>query len=467
MPMSPIGTPDSPLRVAVVGSGPSGFYAADHLFKQADLTVKVDLFERLPTPYGLVRGGVAPDHPKIKSVTRTYEKIAARTGFRFLGNVEIGRDLSIDELRQHYHAVVIAVGAQSDRALGIAGEDLPGSHAATEFVGWYNGHPDYQHYHFDLSAERAVVIGVGNVAMDVARILSRTCDELAQTDIADGALAALDASRVREVILVGRRGPAQAAFTPAELGELGELAEADVFVAPEDAALDPLSAAWLATADDRDAEKNVALLAEYAQRAPHGKPRRVVLRFLASPVEIVGTDRVEGIRLVKNVLVAKPDGSLAAQATDQSEVIPCGLVFRSVGYKGVALPGLPFDPKAGVIPHHRGRVIDADHVYVTGWIKRGPSGIIGTNRPDSVETVESLLEDLRAGALTLPTPPSAAAIDALLAERGVSVVSFADWQRLDKLEQEAGALAGRPRRKLTSVASMLDALGKPATRPKG
>jgi ferredoxin--NADP+ reductase len=465
--MSPIGTPDSPLRVAVVGSGPSGFYAADHLFKQADLTVKVDLFERLPTPYGLVRGGVAPDHPKIKSVTRTYEKIAARTGFRFLGNVEIGRDLSIDELRQHYHAVVIAVGAQSDRALGIAGEDLPGSHAATEFVGWYNGHPDYQHYHFDLSAERAVVIGVGNVAMDVARILSRTCDELAQTDIADGALAALDASRVREVILVGRRGPAQAAFTPAELGELGELAEADVFVAPEDAALDPLSAAWLATADDRDAEKNVALLAEYAQRAPHGKPRRVVLRFLASPVEIVGTDRVEGIRLVKNVLVAKPDGSLAAQATDQSEVIPCGLVFRSVGYKGVALPGLPFDPKAGVIPHHRGRVIDADHVYVTGWIKRGPSGIIGTNRPDSVETVESLLEDLRAGALTLPTPPSAAAIDALLAERGVSVVSFADWQRLDKLEQEAGALAGRPRRKLTSVASMLDALGKPATRPKG
>nr|MCU0476077.1 NADP oxidoreductase [Anaerolineae bacterium] len=422
---------------------------------------------RLPTPYGLVRGGVAPDHPKIKSVTRTYEKIAARTGFRFLGNVEIGRDLSIDELRQHYHAVVIAVGAQSDRALGIAGEDLTGSHAATEFVGWYNGHPDYQHYHFDLSAERAVVIGVGNVAMDVARILSRTCDELAQTDIADGALAALDASRVREVILVGRRGPAQAAFTPAELGELGELAEADVFVAPEDAALDPLSAAWLATADDRDAEKNVALLAEYAQRAPHGKPRRVVLRFLASPVEIVGTDRVEGIRLVKNVLVAKPDGSLAAQATDQSEVIPCGLVFRSVGYKGVALPGLPFDPKAGVIPHHRGRVIDADHVYVTGWIKRGPSGIIGTNRPDSVETVESLLEDLRAGALTLPTPPSAAAIDALLAERGVSVVSFADWQRLDKLEQEAGALAGRPRRKLTSVASMLDALGKPATRPKG
>ncbi len=461
--MSIFASPDQPLRVAIVGSGPSGFYAAEHLLKQTEMAVTVDMYERLPTPYGLVRGGVAPDHPKIKSVTKVYEKTAARPNFRFFGNVEIGRDLSVDELRRHYHAVIFAVGAQTDRALGIAGEELPGSHAATEFVAWYNGHPDYKTRHFDLSAQRAVVIGVGNVAMDVARILSRTCAELVPTDIADYALEALDRSAVREVVIIGRRGPAQAAFTPAELGEFGELAEADVIVSPEDAALDPLSEAWLKTSADRDAQKNVALLAEYARRAPSGKPRRVVFRFLASPVEILGTDRVEGIRIVKNVLTPKPDGSLAAQATDQTEVIPCGLVFRSVGYKGVPLEGVPFDAKAGVIPHQSGRVTGATGLYAVGWIKRGPSGIIGTNKPDSVETVETLLADARSGLLPAPTGDAAALPDQLAA-RGVTLVTFDDWLKLDALEQENGARHGRPRLKFTDVPQMLAALGKT---PKG
>ncbi|MCU0465996.1 MAG: FAD-dependent oxidoreductase [Anaerolineae bacterium] len=458
--MAELGSPEHPLRVAVVGSGPSGFYAAEHLFKQANLSVQVDMFERLPTPFGLVRGGVAPDHPKIKSVTKVYDKTASRAGFRFFGNVEIGRDLTVDELRQYYHAVLFAVGAQTDRALGIPGEDLPGSHAATEFVGWYNGHPDFKHRQFDLSAERAVVIGVGNVAMDVARILSRTCDELISTDIADYALEALDTSRVREVILLGRRGPAQAAFTPAELGEFGEMADADVIVAPEDAAVDPLSAEWLAASGDRDAQKNVALLAQYMNRPPVGKPRRIIIRFLASPVEIVGDGRVEGIRIVKNMLVKRPDGSLAAQATDQTELIPCGLVFRSVGYKGVALPGLPFDERAGVIPNTLGRVADTPGVYVAGWIKRGPSGIIGTNKPDSVETVECILQDYSTGQLESGSSSTTDSIETLLTQRGVLFVTFTDWQKLDQLEMDNGAKFGRPRLKFTAVVDMLAALDK-------
>lgn len=458
--MAELGSPERPLRVAVVGSGPSGFYAAEHLFKQANLSVQVDMFERLPTPFGLVRGGVAPDHPKIKSVTKVYDKTASRAGFRFFGNVEIGRDLTVDELRQHYHAVIFAVGAQTDRSLGIPGEDLPGSHAATEFVGWYNGHPDFKHRQFDLSAERAVVIGVGNVAMDVARILSRTCDELVSTDIADYALEALDTSRVREVILLGRRGPAQAAFTPAELGEFGEMADADIVVAPQDAAVDPLSAEWLASSGDRDAQKNVALLKEYAERPLTGKPRRIIIRFLVSPVQIVGNGRVEGIEVIKNELVQRPDGSLAAQATNQTEIIPCGLVFRSVGYKGVALPGLPFDDRAGIIPNTLGRVTDTPGVYVAGWIKRGPSGVIGTNKPDSVETVECILQDFGTGQLEISSSSTTDSIETLLIQRGVSFVTFTDWQKLDQLEIDNGAKFGRPRLKFTAVTDMLAALDK-------
>jgi ferredoxin/flavodoxin---NADP+ reductase len=461
-----IGTPENPLRVAIVGSGPSGFYAAEHLFKALGAGVRVDMIERLPTPYGLVRGGVAPDHQKIKSVTKVYDRIAQREGFRFFGNVEYGTDATLDELKRHYNAVIFATGAQTDRSLGIPGEDLPGSYAATEFVAWYNGHPDYRDRQFDLSAERAVVVGVGNVAIDVARILARTCDELTSTDIADYALQALDASRVREVVVLGRRGPAQAAFTPAELKELGEMAEAEVIISPEDAALDPLSAEALAAAKDRDAEKNLALLKTYSEQPPQGKPRRIVFKFLASPLEIRGDGRVESVVIGRNVLVKRDDGSLAAKPTGETEEIPAGLIFRSVGYRGVALPDVPFDERAGVIPNREGRVVTVPHgeavvgLYAVGWIKRGPSGVIGTNKPDSVETVERLLTDMRANAVWLHEVPAEDVPDLneTLRAHGTQVVDFKHWQQLDLHETENGAKIGRPRVKLTRIDEMLAVL---------
>jgi ferredoxin--NADP+ reductase len=452
-----------PLRVAVVGSGPSGFYAAEHLQKKHPGVV-IDMFDRLPTPYGLVRGGVAPDHPKIKSVTRIYDRIAAQPGFRFLGNVHVGRDVSHAELRAHYDAVVYAVGAQTDRALGIPGEGLRGSHAATEFVGWYNGHPDFRDFEADLSVEAAAVIGVGNVAMDVGRILASRTADLAATDLAGHALAALDAGRVRTIYVLGRRGPVQAAFTNPELREFGELPDADVVVDPRDLELDPLSAAELASAEDRTAEKNLATLREYAARPPLGRPRRIVLKFLTSPAEILGTERVEGIRVVRNALEDDGRGGIRAVATSETEVLPVGLVFRSVGYKGVALPGLPFDQRAGTIPNAAGRVLTAPGaaetlpgVYVAGWIKRGPSGVIGTNKPCAVESAEQLLADHSAGRLPAPTGDQDA-LDRLLSGRGIRVVTFADWQALDRLEVERGKSAGRPRLKFTRIDEMLEAL---------
>jgi ferredoxin--NADP+ reductase len=461
-----IGTPEHPLRVAIIGSGPSGFYAADHLQKQKTLTVEIDMFERLPTPYGLVRGGVAPDHQKIKSVTKVYDKIAGNASFRFYGNVNFGTDLTHDDLIAHYHAIIYAVGAQTDRELGIPGENLPGSHPATEFVGWYNGHPDYRDLQFDLTQEKAVVIGVGNVAMDVARILARTTDELMDTDIADYALDALANSKVREIYVLGRRGPAQAAFTNPEIKELGEMEAAEVIVGKNEVQLDEHSQALIASGEDRTAAGNVQILTLYAEREPQGKPRRIVFRFLVSPVEIIGKDRVEAIKIVHNVLVKKDDGSLSAKATDKEEIIPVGLVFRSVGYKGVALPGVPFHEKWGIIPNDNGRVLTAiggERVigdYVVGWIKRGPSGIIGTNKPDSVETVNMLLEDLQAGTLLSPATPNRASLEALLALRGVEVVTYADWQLLDALEQSNGTAVGRPRLKFTRVDEMMTALAE-------
>ena len=367
----------APLRVAVIGAVPAGFFLADKLLAQTDRPVTVDLFERLPVPYGLVRFGVAPDHEKIKAVTRSFDKVAGRPGFRFFGNVEIGQHLTVDELRRHYHAVAFTTGAQSDRRMGIPGEDLAGSHPATEFVAWYNGHPDFRDRTFDLTAERVAVVGVGNVAVDVARILSRTPDELARTDIADHALEALRHCKVKEVYLLGRRGPVQAAFTTPEVKELGELAEADALARPEEVALDPLSEAQLAREDDASEKRKVEVLADYAARTPTGKPKRLVLRFLVSPVELVGdaAGRVRSLRLVKNRLVER-DGGIAAVATDQHEELPVDLVFRSVGYRGVAIPGLPFDEKRGTVPNVAGRVTGPDGaplpgLYAAGWIKRG------------------------------------------------------------------------------------------------
>jgi ferredoxin--NADP+ reductase len=463
--MTPPGTPDHPLRVAIIGSGPAAFYAAEHLLKSPDRAVAVDMFDRLPTPYGLVRGGVAPDHQKIKSVIAIYEKIAAQPRFRFYGNVEFGKHLTRADLERHVHAIVYATGAQTDRHLGIPGEDLPGSHSATEFVAWYNGHPDFRDRRFDLSVERVAVIGVGNVAIDVARILCLTPDELRETDMANHAIAALSKSRVREVSIIGRRGPVQAAFTTVEVKELGEMLAADVTARPDEVALDPLSAAELETA--RAATKTkVEIVQEYSRRAPTGKPRRLHLRFLLSPVEILGKDRgrVTGLKLAKNRLVKNASGAIVTEPTGETEDLQAGLVFRSVGYRGVGLADVPFDERSGLIPNAKGRVLDAaggNHVashYATGWIKRGPTGVIGNNKADSVETINLLLEDAAAGALPEPARPDPADLDRLVQERQAGCLTFADWKRLDSIEVERGLSQGRPRVKFVSIEEMIAAL---------
>ena len=448
---------DRPLRVAVVGSGPAGFYAADRLLRSEEPAVEVDLIERLPTPWGLVRLGVAPDHPNIKAVSRVFEKIAQRPGFRFLGNVEVGRDLTHDDLARLYDGVVYAVGAQTDRRLGIPGEDLPGSWPATAFVAWYNGHPDFQHLEFDLSAERAIVVGNGNVAVDVARMLALAEEELAPTDTTDPAIAAILGSGLREIVMLGRRGPAQASFTTPELIELGELAGADVAVDPAELELDPASEAALE--HDTNARRNLEVLRAYAAREPAGKPRTLRLRFCVSPTAILGDERVEAVEVVRNELVAGDDGRVAAVPTEEREVIPCGLVFRSVGYQGVPLTGVPFEERGGTIPNRGGRVLDGagghvPGVYCTGWIKRGPSGVIGTNKKDATETADLLLEDAAAGLLGGGRP--AVEVDALLAERGADVVAYAGWEAIDAAERAAGEPLGRPRVKLCSWEELLD-----------
>ncbi|HEX9165743.1 MAG TPA: FAD-dependent oxidoreductase [Gemmatimonadales bacterium] len=447
-------------RLAIVGAGPTGFFLAEKLLAQDAVPVAVDLFERLPTPYGLVRYGVAPDHEKIKNVTRTFDKLAARPGFRFFGNVAVGEHLTLDDLRRHYHLVAFTTGAQTDRRLGIPGEDLAGSHPATEFVAWYNGHPDFCDRQFDLSVERAVVIGVGNVAVDVARILAKSTEELAKTDIADHALEALQHSRIREVVLVGRRGPAQAAFTNPEVKELGELEGADVAARLDEVILDPVSDAWLSREEDQAAiRKKIDILQDYARREPKGKPRRLTLRFLLSPTEILGDDRghVRAIRLVRNRLVER-NGAIAADPTGEMEEMAAGLVFRSVGYKGVPIEGLPFDDRKGTVPHEGGRVLDGGvplpGCYVAGWIKRGPSGVIGTNKPCAAETAEVMLADAAAGRVLAP---EAADIEPLLRSRQPDVVTWADWLRLNEDETARGKAAGRSRVKRTTLEEMLEA----------
>lgn len=448
-----------PLRVAVVGSGPAAFYAAGHLLASETPSTEVDMIERLPTPWGLVRLGVAPDHPKLKEVSRAYEKIAQRPGFRFLGNVEVGKVVGHDELMRLYDAVVYAVGAQTDRRLGIPGEDLPGSWAATELVAWYNGHPDYQHLSFDLRGERAVVVGNGNVALDVARMLALTREELAPTDATDPAIEAIVGSGIREIVVLGRRGPVQAAWTPTELHEMGELAGADILVDPAELELDSASEAELAAASNI-VRRNVEILREFASREPEGKPRTVRLRFRVSPVAIFGEEQVEAVEIVRNRLEADAAGRIRAVPTEEREVIPCGVVFRSVGYHGVPLPGVPFDETTGTMPNSGGRVLDGSGepitgLYAAGWIKRGPTGVIGTNKKDATETVERLLEDARAG--VLPTADSQARIEDLVAERGVQLVMYPGWEAIDALERARGEKLGRPRVKLCTWDELLAA----------
>jgi ferredoxin/flavodoxin---NADP+ reductase len=462
--MSAPGTPDNPIRVAVIGAGPAGFYASEHLLKHEPLEIEVDLFDRLPTPFGLVRGGVAPDHPKIKSVTRVYEKTAAREGFRFFGNVKLGEDVSVADLERHYHAIVYTFGAETDRHLGIPGEDLTGSHAATAFVGWYNAHPTYADESFDLQTKRAVVIGNGNVATDVARMLALTEEELRETDTADHAIEELAGNGIEEIVVLGRRGPAQAAFTNPELRELGEMKQADIVVDPAEIELDDQSKAYLASDDaDITTRKNVEILNQFAKKPLEGKPKRIVLRFLRSPIELQGDGRLEKVVIGRNELVEREDGSLRANDTGDREELECGLLLRSVGYTGVGIAGVAFDEKRGTILNADGRVLDAEggghragH-YTSGWIKRGPSGVIGTNKKCAQETVSHLLEDAEAGNLHEPEAPDPDAIEELLRERGIDFVSFAGWQAIDAAEVARGEPQGRPRVKFVRVEEMLEA----------
>ncbi len=460
-------SPDK-LRVAIVGSGPAGFYAAGQLLAHPESAV--DLYDRLATPWGLVRAGVAPDHPKIKSVTRVYEKTAAHPGFRFFGNVQAGREVSHAQLLEHYHAVVYAIGTARGRRLGIPGEELPGSYAATEFVAWYNGHPDYWDREFDLSVRRAVVVGNGNVAMDVARMLALGHAELALTDIADHALHALRDSAVEEIVVLGRRGPAQASFTNPELRELADLREADVIVDPAEAALDSASAEWLA-GDGATARRNVETLARYAEAGASGKPKRIVLRFLASPVEILGGQRVEGVVIERNALIAGEGGALRARPTGERETIAAGLVMRSIGYVGSPLAGVPFDERRATIHNERGRVTDpatdetVPGVYAAGWIKRGPSGVIGTNKKDAQETTSLLLEDYAAGRLPTPERHPDELIAALL-EQGTAIVEYDGWQAIDEHERAAGEPHQRPRVKLVRREDLLERAARQGSLPR-
>ena len=446
-----------PYHVAIVGSGPSGFFAAASLLKAADasenIDVAVDMLEMLPTPWGLVRSGVAPDHPKIKSISKQFEKIAEDPRFRFFGNMVVGEHVSAGELAERYHAVIYAIGAQSDRSLKIPGEDLPGSMAAVEFVGWYNAHPHFQETSPDLSGARAAVIGNGNVALDVARILVTDPEELARTDIADHALESLRPCGVEEAVIVGRRGPLQTAFTTLELRELADLEGVDVIIDP--AQLEGITDEDAAAAG-KTTKQNIKVLRDYAARAPRPGHRRIVLRFMTSPIEIKGDGRVESIVLGRNELVADESGRVAAKDTGEREELPVQLVVRSVGYRGMPTPGLPFDEKNATIPNAAGRVEGSRNEYVAGWIKRGPTGVIGTNKKDSQDTVDSVMDDL-AGADQLADFPDdhADKLADWLASRQPKLVTSAHWELIDRHERAAGEPHGRPRVKLPSVAKLL------------
>ena len=450
---------ERPYHVAIVGSGPSGFFAAASLLKAADaadeIEVAVDMLEMLPTPWGLVRSGVAPDHPKIKSISKQFEKTAEDPRFRFFGNIVVGEHISAAELAERYDAVIYAVGAQSDRPLNIPGEHLPGSIAAVDFVGWYKAHPHFQDMSPDLSGGRAVVVGNGNVALDVARILVTDPDVLALTDIADHALESLRPCGVEEVVIIGRRGPLQTAFTTLELRELGDLEGVDVVVDP--AQLEGISDDD-AAAVGKVCKQNIKVLRDYAGREPRRGHRRIVLRFLTSPIEIKGDERVEQIVLGHNELVSDDSGRVVAKDTGARDELPVQLVVRSVGYRGVPTPGLPFDDKSGTIPNSGGRVAGSRNEYVVGWIKRGPTGVIGTNKKDSQDTVDTLLGDLAGAKDSGLAGFRADHSDKLaewLASRQPELITDAHWQAIDRFESEAGQPHGRPRVKVPTLAELL------------
>lgn len=449
------------IKVAIIGSGPAGFYTADHLFKKLNKNVQIDMFDRLPTPYGLVRSGVAPDHQKIKSVTRVFDKIASNDNFRFFGYVELGKDIRVDELKQFYHQIVFSTGAQTDKKLNIPGEDFIGSHPATEFVAWYNGHPDYKDIKFDLSCESAAIIGVGNVAIDVARILCLSKNELMKTDIADYALDALLKSKVKQVYLLGRRGPAQAAFTNPEIRELGELEETSIKVIDQEIEPDSTLKGLIEESYDSSTIKKLELLSNFLKQRNYAKRKNITFRFLVSPTEIIAgkNGRVESLKIVKNKLTIDENRNIKPIQTNEFETLEVGLVFKSIGYQGIPIPGVPFNESWGVIPNNEGRILDQQSkqhltgLYASGWIKRGPTGVIGTNKVDSSETVNCMIEDISNG-LTLNPRKDDIAI--LISSRKPNYFSFEDWSKIDQFEISKGASAGRPRIKLYEISQMLE-----------
>jgi len=439
----------------IIGSGPAGIYAADALAQAGtgEDAWSIDVIDRLPCPYGLVRYGVAPDHLKIKSIITALRKVLEQPGVRFLGNIEVGTDVSVDELHRLYDVILFANGAAVDRPIGIPGEDLPGSASAREFVAWYSGHPDAELGRFTLEARGVAVVGVGNVAVDVARVLAKTTGELRGTDLPDHVLDVLERSQVTDIHMFGRRGPAQAKFTTKELRELGELTNADVIVHPDELQLDAASEAAIASSPA--VRRNVEVLQEWAQREPQGRPRRLHVRFLLRPVAVLGTDRVAGLRLERSRL----DGTGGAVGTGEHTDIDAQLLLRAIGYRGLPLPGLPFDEGSGVVPNAGGRVLregaPVPGEYVAGWIKRGPTGVIGTNKGDARETVAAVIEDVAGLPVARDGDPDE--LPPLLAGRGVEVVTWAGWQAIDDAELDLGRTQGRDRVKIADRLELLRA----------
>ncbi|WP_371780048.1 FAD-dependent oxidoreductase [Streptosporangium subroseum] len=432
------------LRVAIVGSGPAGIYTAEALMKQASGDVEVDVLERLPTPYGLVRYGVAPDHTSIKSIAGYLRGVLELPNVRFLGGVELGKDIDVADLLDCYDAVVYCTGAMVDRRMGIPGEDLPGSVAATDFVNWYCGHPDMPADRFVLDSPEVAVIGVGNVAVDVVRVLAKTAEELRATDVPEEVLTRLAESKVKAIHMIGRRGPEYAKFTLKELRELGELANADVYVRPEECVAD-------VTAASRQVRGNVEVLQSWAARGPVGRPRRLDVRFWMRPVEILGDGRVEALKLERTRLT---EGRVVG--TGEFETIPVGMVLRSVGYRSVPLPGVPFSEATMTVPNEAGRIQGRDREFVAGWLKRGPTGVIGTNKSDAAETVRTLLADL-AGR----EPVRQADLDTVLASRGVLPITYEHWLAIEAAEAALAKSLDRGERvKLVGLAAMLAASGR-------
>ena len=457
--MSKSGGRSVPLSVAIVGSGPSGFYSTEALIKSG-INVEIDLIDRLPAPYGLVRNGVAPDHPKLKQAIEVYKKIAQSNEFNFVGNVTVGRDIEAEELQQTHHAVIYTCGAETDRKLGIPGEELAGSHTATEFVGWYNGHPDYRDLNFDLSHETAVVIGQGNVAADVARILAKSVDELKHTDIAQHALDALASSQVKKIYVVGRRGPAQAKFTSKELKEFLEIENCRPYIDPVELELNSTSLQELDAKEGRGNKKNIEIFRKFAESEDTGKQRTCISTFLKSPIRLQGVDRLQKVVFEENDLSGEPFKQ-SAKGTGRTMELECGLLFRSIGYNGVPIPGVPFYDRWGTIPNRAGRITSEQEgtvlpgLYTAGWIKRGPSGIIGTNRACAVESVNALLEDV--DQLVVEDKPGRNGLYAILERNGIQHINFAQWEKIDAAEISAGSPKGKPREKFTYYNEMLAA----------